>query len=117
MSRAIAKYEGYPVLSYEPAKEKTSGGSRAQLRRALLRDIRVCYWCGIECKEYTVQKGEKYPDDMATIDHLVSRFHRKRGEVVPKVLACNRCNIERGRVEAKKFPPNPPRKKLSTPIP
>ena len=66
-----------------------------------------CIWCGIGVKQYYIKKelskGQRYPYDMATIDHLIPRPFRKRGEISPKVLACNRCNEERGVMYNKYF--------------
>jgi hypothetical protein len=113
-AKALLKYDGYPVLHVESSDEDVHGNNNRQLKLALLKDICVCYWCGVECRNHEHKDGVSPPDDAATIDHLVSRFHRKRGEIVPKVLACYKCNNRRCREELRIFPPNPPRKKLST---
>jgi hypothetical protein len=51
--------------------------------------------------ENMMKDGEDAPDDMATIDHVHSRFNREKGEESPKVLACHPCNLRRSRQEAK----------------
>lgn len=57
-----------------------------------------CFWCKITVKEYDLKDKENMPDDQATLDHLKSKSKgRKSYEVVPKVLACYKCNRERGR--------------------
>jgi hypothetical protein len=60
-----------------------------------------CHWCGKEVKDYATPRriGEPYRKDEATIDHLISRFHRKKGETVGKVLACGPCNTRRSTLE------------------
>ena len=69
-----------------------------------------CHWCG----ELTVLtsdkeiKGQPNPR-MATVDHLISRYHPKRwvkakpGEI-RQVLACFECNNKRSAVETNKIP-------------
>lgn len=81
-----------------------------------LRDIRIkllkvkddCYWCGKKVKEYSnfkFKKGKTIPADMATVDHLISRHFRNKGDVSPKVLSCYSCNRKRAHDEDKKYGP------------
>ena len=67
---------------------------RVQKLELLAKDPH-CHWCGKEVKDYGDLTGKQYPHDLATLDHLVSRFFRKKGDVVKKVLACWKCNEER----------------------
>ena len=72
-------------------------------RRRLYEQNPYCHWC--QRKLQLIEKpGGKLPDDAATIDHLRSRYDPLRQ--VPatrnecrRVLACFRCNFERGRKE------------------
>lgn len=78
-----------------------SKGRRA-LKLALLEEYGYCYWCKRLVKDYGAREpGARDPDDMATVDHLVSRYYRKKGDIVDKVLACNKCNQARAREEDK----------------
>ena len=66
-------------------------------RRALLwRRSALCFWCG----RATRLDAEMNADDAATVDHVYSRLHPRRQSPVrhlpPSVLACYRCNQERG---------------------
>lgn len=85
-----------------------------ELRGQLMDKHPFCYWCGGKVKSYPefynneMKKGFKWPEDMATIDHLFSRWEpEKRYQAYlkseDKVLACFRCNSERARKENKKF--------------
>lgn len=64
-----------------------------------------CFWCGQTVVEHDIPaempKGFTPPDNTATIDHLVSKHYRKKGEAVPKVLCCYKCNQKRELVERK----------------
>ena len=59
-----------------------------------------CIWCGrkVQIYEFKSQptKGQIYPKDMATVDHLIPRPYRRSGEISPKVLSCAECNKNRG---------------------
>jgi len=71
---------------------------------ALLSKSDKCHWCGRKVKYYgMIPDGHKNPDDMATRDHLLSKFYRKKGEVVEKVLSCRKCNHERGQKDESNF--------------
>lgn len=64
------------------------------------RDPR-CHWC--ERKTVLPEGSSDHREDVATIDHLYSRFHPMRGKVpkgIPQyVLACHKCNNERAQRE------------------
>lgn len=76
---------------------------RLQKRRlALWIEDPRCHWCG----QLTVlptgeAKVAAPPENMATIDHLRSRFHHERGRGTQPatVLACWRCNNDRCKAE------------------
>ncbi len=76
------------TISYKIIKDK------------MMADDPHCYWCGILCVDYGKREpGTRDPHDMATVDHLVSRWYRNSGAIVPKVLACSKCNGDRAFVE------------------
>ncbi len=59
-----------------------------------------CHWCNLLTHDHgAIPDGEVSPFDNATVDHLVSRFFREKGTIVPKVLACDRCNKKRAEIE------------------
>lgn len=79
-------------------------GTYRELKQYLMRNDPHCYYCGIEVVDYgKIPDGTTEPNDMATIDHTISRFYRNKNEIVPKVLACNYCNKKRAAEEQKLF--------------
>lgn len=62
-----------------------------------------CHWCKVEVVEYALKRNERPPNNMATIDHTISRFFRKKGTKVKKVLACHKCNSRRAKAEDKLY--------------
>ena len=77
--------------------------SNRELKARLWQDVKGrCHWCGRETKLLNIPeiKGPA-PADMATIDHLISRYSPerwvKRGNA--KVLACYECNSKRANEE------------------
>lgn len=95
----VVKY--YPPELLKNARRVRNNRNKV-LREYLMADDSHCYWCGIEVI-YFVPQPQPYkrhlPHNFATIDHKISRFFRKKGEVVEKVLACQKCNHERQRKE------------------
>lgn len=73
------------------------------LKLALLSEFKNCFWCGEKVFDYIHTAGETTPPNAATVDHLKSRFFRNKGEVVTKVLACEKCNQRRSHEENKKY--------------
>ena len=73
--------------------------SNRELKLVYLERVGVCFWCREPVKDYGNLFKRKNPPDMATIDHLKSRFFRKKDECVDKVLSCRECNQKRARVE------------------
>lgn len=74
-----------------------------RLKCTLYRDQNgLCHWCGCEL---LLRKGgakeKQMPENLATLDHLDDRFSIDRGShgygTLRKVLACWRCNNDRGR--------------------
>lgn len=75
-----------------------------RLKFELMKVHPFCYWCSTPVKVYdNIPIGQTHPFDEATIDHMKSRFFRKRGEKVPKVLACSKCNNKRAVQEEKEL--------------
>lgn len=81
-------------------RHKCWGGYR-KVKLLLLEHFGKCYWCGHAVKDYgnieLFRNKRKIPDDMATLDHVKTRFERKLGQVVDKVLCCHKCNQRRAR--------------------
>lgn len=93
----------YPVLT---ARYKSNGlqlRSYKELRVVLIKKFRFCFWCGCTVREYNHHPHAPQKKDQATIDHLKTRFERKKGDIVEKVLACNQCNQKRAKQDEKKF--------------
>jgi hypothetical protein len=67
-------------------------------REQLMRYDPHCHWCGCEVVYFEPQRRQKVPDNFATIDHVYSRMAGRplQGRWV---LACSRCNQERGQAE------------------
>jgi hypothetical protein len=98
--RECAKLLGGKELPDRPAKKK--GDPKPTRRRQLWRRDPHCFWCG-----RVTRFDEHYTDDAATVEHVYHRAHPKRRS--PKrhlpatVLACRKCNSERGAPEAREF--------------
>lgn len=89
--------DGYPVFDakYENGhKYKTY----RELRLLMLEKHNTCYWCHRPVFDYPYVEGVETKPDMATIDHLIQRPTRKKGQIVGKVIACYKCNIKRSRI-------------------
>ena len=56
-----------------------------------------CFWCKCRVKIVKGYRGV-LPDDAATIDHLYERDGTGKRESDEVVLACRKCNHERGEV-------------------
>jgi len=82
---------------------------RARLRRQKcrlfsLQDGRCC-WCNRHMF-LTFKETNPQPDDMATLDHLDHKLSEDRGKhagEVRHVLACRKCNLERGEADRKRY--------------
>jgi hypothetical protein len=72
-------------------------------RRAnLFRADPHCYWCGREVINIKLKRHQHPPENLATIDHLISRYDDRRGKVVGvRVLSCWKCNHDRNWAEIK----------------
>ncbi len=93
----------------------------AQLRKRMWNRDPHCYWCG--CKTIFIhRKGNKMvpPPEMneATVEHYFSRYSPSRGKcphIQRNVLACWKCNNERGRREQDSMPRDFLHKKSGSP--
>lgn len=75
-----------------------------ELKLRLIAQGKGCYWCGKRVQDYgKTPDGVDSPANEATIDHLESRFTRKKGQTVEKVLACKSCNQKRSWEEMKAY--------------
>ena len=99
----------YPVKNWKQYNQENYG-SYKQLKLLLLKEIGVCFWCKITVKDYPYEDGVPDKPDMATVDHIQSRFERKKGEVVEKVLACYKCNQRRAKEDERKYKSKPSKK-------
>lgn len=80
-----------------------SGARRRDLKLRLLKEFGFCFWCEREVFDYGDLTFKHMPKDLATLDHIESRFFRKKGDRVVKVLSCYECNYRRGKAEEKQF--------------
>jgi hypothetical protein len=84
-----------------PPAAKKKGDSAPTRRRLLWRRDPRCFWCG------RVTKFDEHDADAATVEHVYHRRHPKRKggrRFLPSVvLACRKCNNERGAPEATAF--------------
>jgi hypothetical protein len=88
LREAAALLQGKTILSEISDKPKPQTGT---LRYRLWQRDPRCLWCGIE----TRIEGRHEPD-AATLDHL-HRKSQRAGRTLPLVvLACRRCNNDRG---------------------
>jgi hypothetical protein len=84
-----------PVWSKTPPRVQT--GTR---RYRLWRRSPLCLWCGRLTRIEAVHE-----DDAATLDHLYRRGERgSAGHLPPSLLACRRCNSDRGEPKARSPP-------------
>lgn len=63
-----------------------------------------CYWCGIVMVLLDPPRHQRYPANLATLDHLDSRWSPLRGKFPGqprRVLACLSCNNRRAAEEEK----------------
>ncbi len=91
--------DGYPFKKY------WIGGRPENyhlLKLFLIEKYKVCYFCFQPVRDWPHIDGGVQPDDSATIEHIVPRPYRKRGEITEKVLACCRCNQDRNDLEQKR---------------
>lgn len=91
-----------------PPREREKA-RRARFKRRLLEQQRGgCHWCGCDIRIYEVGPvGGTNPPDMATWDHLDDRLSPERGKhpgKIRKVLACPKCNHDRGALSCKAVP-------------
>jgi CRISPR/Cas system Type II protein with McrA/HNH and RuvC-like nuclease domain len=89
--------EAARLVKGKPTFQKvgTSKPSKRTRRRQLWKQDPHCFWCGRET-DITTANAE----DSATVEHIYPRNHPRRRDtrkVLPStVLACARCNHERG---------------------
>ena len=85
------------------------------LRKIFMDKDPHCHWCKVMVVEYpeiqnrSLKRGEQYPPDGATIDHLYDRFDTKNRYKVyknyeNKVLACYKCNQDRAKKRVLSIP-------------
>lgn len=108
--RKFAKFS--KTNSYKRIKDKSI--PRVNMLTLLFNHFGKCFWCDEEVFDLKLDGG-KPPFNMATIDHVRSRYFREKGDDVLKVLSCFRCNAKRCDFENKKYGNQHRLKKLYTP--
>lgn len=94
-----------PRLDWDLIVGRGSGGTRRKALKARLFEEQkgLCFYCGRSMRlEWEHQKRVKVPEDLATLDHRNSRLSSSRGKspgVKVNVLACWKCNFNRGKAE------------------
>jgi 5-methylcytosine-specific restriction endonuclease McrA len=87
------------LLGEREGGRKGASKSKPTRRRVLWRRDPRCFWCG-RVTDIRIE----WLDKSATVEHLYSRRHPKRGlpdkHLPTVVLACRKCNNERGAPEA-----------------
>lgn len=74
----------------------SDGAHRARVRKLLIIKQRGrCHWCGCGMKT----RGDPNASDFATLEHLIPKSHGGRNVKGNLVLACRRCNNDRGAPE------------------
>ena len=75
-----------------------------RIRRALFEvQGGLCYYCGRRMSRRRPRPGERNPDEMATIDHLIPRFAGGTNDKDNLVVACRACNQIKSQIEARLF--------------
>ena len=87
--------------------------SHKQLRADMMKKDPLCHWCHIPLDDSPQAhkghwlKGERPPDNAATIEHLFDKFDIRRYKYHKnefKVLACYKCNTTRGNLHCRSIP-------------
>jgi hypothetical protein len=95
------------------------------VRNQLLEKDPHCHWCRVRVWINITERGERVPDDHATIDHIKSRWVAESTEeyvaMSNLVLACTACNSRRNLEELRSVSPpkikNPVAPKPTAPPP
>lgn len=66
-------------------------------RQSLWLKNPYCHWCGKRTRLVFLKRGQTMPDDGATVDHVFNRLDPTRLSNQSTVLACHKCNQDRGR--------------------
>ena len=83
--------------------------SNRESKLKLYQEDPRCYWCKRETILTNIPEIQGQPNPlMATVDHLVSRYHPERWvkREMTKVLACYECNARRAQEETAALPRN-----------
>ena len=104
------------ILEHARKESRDENGRRIsnkQLRADLMEKDPRCHWCHImldnspEAHRSWWGKGERPPDNAATIEHLFDKFDIRRYKYHKnefKVLACYKCNTTRGNLHCRSIP-------------
>lgn len=82
---------------------------KSAIRAWLFRQNPHCHYCGVLTVLHPPNPKNKYlPDNLATIEHLVTRFdpHRQQHQAGERRLvnACRKCNAEQGAKRQREVP-------------
>jgi hypothetical protein len=92
----LLNFRRQPDLSFvrKPRVKRRKPGSFKRRRPILFeRDGLVCHYCDIEV---FIHSSQKLPDDAATVEHIVPIAHGGGHGFDNLVVACNKCNNDRG---------------------
>lgn len=77
---------------------------RGQRIRMAKRQGGKCYYCACPVRMHRHKDGQPAPDNMATLDHIIPLSKGGRAAAsINCVVACHRCNNERGDRDARLF--------------
>jgi len=68
-------------------------------RARLMKEDPHCCYCGCEVVYYVLKEGEQAPDNFATIEHVNTRIDGLRPKQGTRLLACYKCNHEKGNAD------------------
>lgn len=71
---------------------------RRLLDNFMLAQNNMCYYCKTVCFIGTIEQriNKDSHDNIATIEHLLSRWNKETNYKKNLVMACNKCNKEQG---------------------
>ena len=100
-----------PILKEDddPAcmKSRMKRNGTKGLRKKLFRENPHCHWCETLTILVGEPPGKKGASNMATIDHIISRYRAISREqyVAPEnmVLSCHKCNQDRSQEESRQI--------------
>lgn len=84
-------------------RHETKTEQRRKTRKEIfMRDGGSCFWCGIQCRLIGPENGP-FPDDMASLDHLIPKSQNGTWHFNNLVLSCSACNQLRDTIHPARF--------------